>query len=471
MDYKPTIGLEIHARLFTEKKIFCLCDNSFGGEPNTRICPVCTGVSGAVPVLNKEAVELGIKAGLVLGCEISEISAFDRKNYVSPDLPKGYQITQQFRPFCKNGGFETGGKFRRINNIHLEEDAAKITYFDCEALVDYNRSGVPLIEIVTEPDFSSAQEVSEFVEELALRLRYADVCDGKIEQGSLRVDVNVSVAPVGTTELGVRCEIKNIGSLKSLRRAIDYEINRQISVLEKGGRVESETRRFDEQSGETQYMRMKEKPEDYGYYPDPDMPELYICASEIETLKNQLPKLPSDRVNIYINEFGLSYEEAKNIVSDRHYADWFEAVCKGVLYPKKAASLMLVGLNRLFNKHGGNVTDTSLTPSQISELAVLWGEGKISSANAFSILEEVFINGGKPEEIAKQNNMLIFFDEKVVKNEIIKIISENMTAVSEYKAGNKKIFGFLMGLAVSRLGKSINPADIKNVLEDCIEDL
>ncbi len=470
MVYKPTIGLEIHARLFTKRKIFCECENYFGGEPNTRVCPVCTGDAGAVPVLNGEAVELGIKAGIALGCEIRRISAFDRKNYVSQDLPKGYQITQQFRPLCKNGGFEIGGIKRRINNIHLEEDAAKLTYTKDEVLVDYNRSGVPLIEIVTEPDFESSQEVSQFVEELALRLKYADVCDGKIEQGSLRVDVNVSVAPENSAGLGTRCEIKNIGSLKSLRRAIEYEIKRQIAVLENDGRIECETRRFDEKSGETHFMRKKESAADYKYYPDPDISELYVSDWDINKIKAEVPTLPHERVKVYVSELGLTCEEARNIVLDRLYADWFENVCKKTDYPKKTASLMLVGLNRLFNKYGGTVTDTRITTEKMAEISQLWGSGKISSASAFYILEEVFKNGGNPEKIAKDGDLLITFDEELVKEIICEILCENRKSVEEYKEGNKKVIGFLMGIAVSRLGKSTNPADVKRVLVDCIKE-
>ena len=363
------------------------------------------------------------------------------------------------------------GKNRRINNIHLEEDAAKITYSDGGMQVDYNRSGTPLIEIVTEPDFETSDEVSKFVEELALRLKYAEVCDGKIEQGSLRVDVNISVAPEASSVFGTRCEIKNIGSLKSLRRAIDYEVNRQISVLENGEEIRCETRRFNESEGITEYMRLKESAEDYGYYPDPDMPELCISCPEIQNIKKQLPEMPSDRVDLYTAEYGLATEEAENIVSDRAYADWFESVCTWTGYRKKAASLMLVGMNRLFNKHGGSVAEIRFTPRDLAELAELWGTGKISSASAFAVLEEMFVYGGKPLKIAEQGNMVISFDKDVVKKEILCILSEHSSAVCDYKSGNKKIFGFLMGIAVERMGKSANPADIKNVLEECIVNL
>ncbi|MBQ7976523.1 MAG: Asp-tRNA(Asn)/Glu-tRNA(Gln) amidotransferase subunit GatB [Clostridia bacterium] len=471
MVYKPKIGLEIHARLFTKRKIFCGCENSFGGEPNTRICPVCTGVYGSIPVLNKEAVELGIKAGVVLGCEISGASAFDRKNYVSPDLPKGYQITQQFKPLCKNGGFEINGVKRRINNIHLEEDAAKLTYTNDEVLVDYNRCGVPLIEIVTEPDFETSEEVSQFVEELALRLRYADVCDGRIEQGSLRVDVNVSVAPDSSAVLGTRCEIKNIGSLKSLRRAIEYEIKRQTIILEGGGTVLCETRRFDEASGKTVFMRMKESAADYRYFPDPDIPALYVEQEDIEKIKSTIPVLPTERFNFYTSEFGLTEEEAKNIVSDREFSDWFESVCAETKYPKKAASLMLVGLNRLFNKFGGTVSDMSLTAAETASLADLWGSSRVSAGNAMIILESLFLGGGNAVDIAKKENMLISFDSRLAEAEINKILGEKSEATAEYKAGNKKIFGYLMGLAVSRLGKNTDPAALKQMLENCLKNL
>lgn len=470
MHYKPAIGLEIHARLFSENKIFCKCKNSFGGEPNTRICPVCTGDVGAMPVLDKEAALLGVKAGIVLGCEINNVSSFDRKYYDSPDLPKGYQITQQYTPVCINGGFELNGKKRRINNIHLEEDAAKIVYAASEALIDFNRSGTPLIEIVTEPDFESSTDAAEFVEELALRLKYAGVSDAKIEQGSLRVDVNISVAPESSMKFGTRCEIKNIGSIKSLRRAIEFEIKRQCEILESGGTVISETLRFDEASGETRFMRKKESAEDYRYTSDPDVPDFIITDNEINDIKSAVPVLPSVRAEYYVSKLGLALEEAKNIVSDRDFSDWFELVCSKTKNYKKAASLMLVGLNRLFNKYGGSVSDLKISPSGLSDLADLWGNGDISSASAFEVLEKMFITDAAPFEIAKSEGMLISFDKENVKTEIIKVLSENEKTVLEYKAGNKKLFGYFMGILVSKLGKSVNPSEIKKVLDECIQN-
>ena len=293
MRYQPVIGLEIHAELLTDSKVFCTCQNEFGGSENTRVCPRCSGLPGTLPLLNQGAVRLAAKAGFALDCTVNNYSAFDRKNYFYPDLPKAYQITQFDHPICTGGYITvTGGKDIRINHIHIEEDAGKLVHDDYEgiSMADYNRCGVPLIEIVTEPDFRSIEEVQDFVEKLALRLKYAGVCDAKMEQGSMRVDVNISIMPVGSTEFGTRAELKNLNSLKAIGRAIEYEINRQAEILDNGGTVIQETRRYNDNHGDTKALRSKEDAQDYRYFPEPDIPPVFLSDEEIEDIRRMIEK-------------------------------------------------------------------------------------------------------------------------------------------------------------------------------------
>ena len=297
MKYIPVMGLEIHAELLTKSKVYCSCENTFGGAVNNRVCPVCSGMPGTLPVINKEVVTFAVKAGLSLGCEINEYSAFDRKNYFYPDLPKAYQITQFEYPICSNGHVEVCGRNIRINRIHIEEDAGKLIHEEV-SLADYNRCGVPLIEIVTEPDFRTVEEVQQFVKEVALRLKYAEVWDARLEQGSLRVDVNISLMPEDADEFGVRAEIKNLNSVKSIGRAIEYEIKRQTEILEKGERVKQETRRFDEKSGATNVLRSKEDGHDYRYFPEPDIPPVKISKENVEKIRMSMSESPDKRLKI-----------------------------------------------------------------------------------------------------------------------------------------------------------------------------
>lgn len=353
--YIPVIGLEVHAELLTKSKVFCTCNAEFGGDPNTRCCPVCTGMPGTLPVINQTAVEYAVKAGFALGCDINKFSVFDRKNYFYPDLPKAYQISQLNLPLCINGivTIEVGGKKKdiRVNRIHLEEDAGKLVHddFNAVSLADYNRCGVPLIEIVTEPDIASAEEARAFVEKVSLLLQYAGVCDCKMEQGSLRADVNVSIMKPGDKEFGTRTECKNLNSLKSITRAIDFEIKRQSRLLDMGKKVIQETRRFNDNRGETTSMRTKEDAHDYRYFPEPDILQVNFTDEMLDEIKAKLPEMPHKRLARYINEYGLSETDAKILVNQKRVSDFFDDALKTYNNPKSIANFIIVELLRRVN--------------------------------------------------------------------------------------------------------------------------
>lgn len=466
MSYIPVIGLEIHAELQSETKVFCSCKNEFGGEENTRVCPVCGGMPGTLPILGQKAVILAAKAGFALDGTVNNYSSFDRKNYFYPDLPKAYQITQFEHPISTGGYIEVNGKKFRINHLHIEEDAGKLLHDDYEgiSMADYNRCGVPLIEIVTEPDFRSADDVCAFVEELALRLKYAGICDAKMEQGSMRVDVNISIMPEGSTVLGTRAEIKNINSVKAIKRAIEYEFARQSEILISGGKVIQETRRFNDNHGDTKAMRSKEEAHDYRYFPEPDIPPVFLSDEEIESIRKTMPEMPYSRKKRYTEQYKLTAEEAELIVSDRLFSDFYDSAAEKNKCYKKTANLMLVGLNRLLNESGKTISDVSFTPESLSRLASLWEENKINSNSAMEILEKMFTSGGDPEKIAEEAGMFMSDNSDEIDKAIDKVLSENETAVAGYKAGNAKLFGFLMGRVIGEIGKGANPAAIKEAL-------
>ena len=466
MSYIPVIGLEIHAELLTKSKAFCACKNSFGGEPNSRVCPVCMGFPGALPQLNKEAVTLAVRAGAALGCEIHEYSAFDRKNYFYPDLPKAYQITQFEYPICTGGGISFSEKLFRINRIHIEEDAGKLVHDGNggTSSADYNRCGVGLIEIVTEPDFGSAEEVRRFVEEIALRLKYADVCDGHLEQGSLRVDVNISVMKKGDSVLGTRAEIKNLNSLKSIGKAIDYEINRQSEILKSGGNVDQETRRFDEKCGETKSMRSKEEANDYRYFPEPDIPPVVLTKAEIEKIKKALPEMPNCRAERYIKDFGLQQDDARLIASDKDFSNFYDSAAQSC-DAKELARLMLGALNRALNESKKSAAQIIFQPEELAALCRMSSGGKVSKNAANDILAIMFESGEKPEKIASERGWLMENNEEKINTLIDKILLENKENVKSYQNGNEKLFGYFMGQLVRAGGKSINPQLAKEVLE------
>ncbi len=467
MKYQPVMGLEIHAELLTETKVFCSCKNEFGGEKNSRICPICTGLPGAMPILNKQAVALAVRAGLALGCRINSYSDFSRKNYFYPDLPKAYQITQFEYPICEAGRVELQNKVIRINRIHIEEDAGKLIHGDGVTEIDFNRCGVPLIEIVTEADFESIDEVIAFVDEVGLCLKYADVCDARLEQGSLRVDVNISLKPEGASELGVRAEIKNLNSRKSIRRALEFEIKRQSAILSDGGAVIQETRRFNEETGETESLRGKEGAADYRYFPEPDLPPIRLSNEQIKKIEAEMPELPKSRRIRYTREFGLSEEDARLILEDRAFADFFEA--SAGKNPKTVANLMIGELNRNLNKSGKGVADLPFSPMELARLAELSDSGRVSKNAAKDILRLMFETGKKPEQIAEEEKLFLADNTAEIKRITRMIIEENPENVISYRGGNQKLFTFFMGEIMHRAGKGANPAVVRAELMKALE--
>lgn len=467
MKYTTVIGLEIHAEMLTHSKVFCGCTAEFGGEENTRVCPRCSGMPGTLPVFNRGAAELAVRAGLALGCHINNYSAFDRKNYFYPDLPKAYQITQFAHPICTDGGVDIGEKTIRINRIHIEEDAGKLIHDENEnvSLADYNRCGVPLIEIVTEPDIRSAEEARAFVEQVALRLKYAGVCDAKMEQGSLRCDVNISIMPEGSKQFGTRTEIKNLNSLRSIVRAIEYEYERQADLLESGEPVIQQTLHFNDATGTTKALRSKEEAHDYRYFPEPDIPPVLLTDADIAAIRDAMPEMPAQRGERYRTVYGLNDADAALLISDKALSDFFEAAVSRYDNPKSIASMILVELLRRMNDAGITAEELNILPEDLAALCQMADEGTVSRGAAKDILREMFEVGGKPMEIAERGGMIMSNDTGAVEAAVDEVLAANPKAVAEYQAGSQKVFGFLMGQTCKKLGKSANPAMIKSVLE------
>ncbi|MCI8979373.1 MAG: Asp-tRNA(Asn)/Glu-tRNA(Gln) amidotransferase subunit GatB [Clostridia bacterium] len=469
MRYQPVIGLEIHAELLTDSKVFCTCKNEFGGNENTRVCPRCSGLPGTLPLINKGAVRLAAKAGFATDCTINNYSAFDRKNYFYPDLPKAYQITQFEYPICTDGHITViGRKDIRINRIHIEEDAGKLVHDDYEgiSMADYNRCGVPLIEIVTEPDFRTIEEVQDFVEQITLRLKYAGVCDARMEQGSMRVDVNISIMPAGSSEFGTRAEIKNLNSLKAIGRAIEYEIKRQSEILDNGGTVVQETRRYNDNHGDTKALRSKEEAHDYRYFPEPDIPPVLLSDEDIAEIKNSMPEMPQTRFNRYTQEYKLPYDDAKLIISSKEFSDFYDEAVKINPDYKQISNLMLVELNRNLNDSEKTISDVTFSPADLAELVKMSSDGIVSKNAAKDILKIMFTNGGKPQDIAKEHGFIMDNDTSGIEEIINKVLSENPESVESFKNGNQKIFGFLMGQVIRLAGNGANPKLAKDLLTE-----
>lgn len=469
MRYQPVIGLEIHAELLTDSKVFCTCKNEFGGNENTRVCPRCSGLPGTLPLINKGAVRLAAKAGFATDCTINNYSAFDRKNYFYPDLPKAYQITQFEYPICTDGHITViGGKDIRINRIHIEEDAGKLVHDDYEgiSMADYNRCGVPLIEIVTEPDFRTIEEVQDFVEQIALRLKYAGVCDARMEQGSMRVDVNISIMPADSSEFGTRAEIKNLNSLKAIGRAIEYEIKRQSEILDNGGTVVQETRRYNDNHGDTKALRSKEEAHDYRYFPEPDIPPVLLSDEDIAKIKNSMPEMPQTRFNRYTQEYKLPYDDAKLIISSKEFSDFYDEAVKINPDYKQISNLMLVELNRNLNDSEKTISDVAFSSADLAELVKMSSDGIVSKNAAKEILKIMFTYGGKPQDIAKEHGFIMDNDTSGIEEIINKVLSENPESVESFKNGNQKIFGFLMGQVIRLAGNGANPKLAKDLLTE-----
>ncbi|OPX42173.1 aspartyl/glutamyl-tRNA(Asn/Gln) amidotransferase subunit B [Ruminiclostridium hungatei] len=470
MKYIPTIGLEIHAELSTKSKIFCDCPVGFGGEPNTRCCPVCTGMPGTLPVLNKTAVEYTVKAGLALNCQINEFSKLDRKNYFYPDLPKAYQISQFDLPVCKDGGLTIntpeGEKFIRIERIHLEEDAGKLLHdsYDNYSLADYNRCGVPLIEIVTKPDLSSSDEAREFVEKVRLMLLYSGISDCRMEEGSLRADVNVSIRPVGTDKLGTRTEMKNINSIRGIARCIDAEIERQSELLDEGEAITQETRRWDDNKGESKSMRSKEDAHDYRYFPEPDVVPISFTKQQIEALRHSLPELPNKRFAKYTADFGLSETDANLLLTSVSLSDFFESTAKECGNPKAASNFIIVEVLRRLNDSGLAAEAIPFGGNVLGRLLKMVDGEEITAANAKKVLADMFDTGMEPEAIVAGKGYKVINDTGEVENTVREILAANEKAVAEYLEGKEKTFGFLMGQCSRALAGRGNPKVVQDIL-------
>ena len=467
----PTIGLEIHAELLTKSKVFCTCSAEFGGEPNSRCCPVCSGFPGTLPVLNHTAVEYIVKAGYTMNCEISRFTKWDRKNYFYPDLPKAYQISQMPRPVCLIGHVDiktsTGDKRIRINRIHLEEDAGKLVHDDYAkvSLADYNRCGIPLIEIVTEPDFHSAEEVCAFIEKIRLLLKYAGVCDCKMEQGSLRCDVNISLAEKDSAELGTRAEIKNLNSVKAIGRAIEYEIYRQSEIIESGGRVIQETRRFSDTTGETTAMRSKEDAHDYRYFPDPDIPPIIFTEEELDAIKASLPEMPEARKERYMSEYGMKEADADTIINDKEICDFFESAVSAYNNPKSILSFMLGEFMRRINLGEMSMETLKVKPEEVARLIEYGDTDKINKNNYKNIFKAMLETGKTPEEICDAENYWVKEDSALLESVIDKLIADNPKPAEQYRSGEQKVFGFFMGQANKALKGQAIPNAIREMLE------
>ena len=465
MTYEAVIGLEIHAQLRTATKIFCGCSTAFGAKPNSEVCPVCLGQPGALPVLNRQAVDYAVMAALALGCEVQRESIFARKNYFYPDLPKGYQISQYERPLALGGGLRIAAdgepRFIRLTRIHMEEDAGKSLHegfrdSETRTYVDYNRSGVPLIEIVSEPDMRSASEAAEFFTRLREILVSIGVNDGNMEEGSLRCDANVSVRPVGQEALGTKAEVKNVNSFRYLHKAIEYEIERQVEVVSKGGRVVQETRLFDSTTGRTHSMRSKEEAHDYRYFPEPDLPPLVVGADRVERLRALLPELPEARRQRFVASYGIPDYDA-GVLTQSGLADYFEQVAGAAGNAKAASNWVMGELLRTLNDRGTAVADVPLKPGALAGLITLVDKGTISNAIAKEVFPKMYDSGRSADDIVAAEGLAQNSDESSVLEVVRSVMAANADAVTQYRAGSQKTFGFLVGQVMKGSGGKANP--------------
>lgn len=474
-DYEIVMGLEVHAELSTKTKIFCSCPTEFGGEPNTHCCPICMAMPGTLPVLNEKVVEYAVKAGLATNCEISRDSKNDRKNYFYPDLPKAYQISQFDKPLCENGYVEieddNGEKKQiRLERIHIEEDAGKLNHneFGGGSLVDLNRAGVPLIEIVSKPDLRTSSEVEKYLRKIKSILEYIEVSDCKMQEGSLRADVNVSVRKKGATEFGTRTEMKNMNSFRSIVRAIEYEANRQIDLIEEGGVVEQTTLRWDDVSGRTFSMRDKEDAQDYRYFPDPDLVAIRLSEEYIENIKNNLPELPESRKARYIDDFGLSEKDANLLTSSKYLSDLFEGAQELCKNAKAVANWILSDISRILNEKEMEADQIPFNAEKLAKVIELIDKGTISSAIAKKVVVELFENPRDPEVIIKENGWIQISDEGAIKEVVLKVLEANPQSVADYKGGKDKALGFLVGQAMKETKGKANPGMLNKMF---IEEL
>jgi len=468
--YEAVIGLEVHAHLSTKSKMFCGCSTAFGAQPNENVCPRCMGMPGTLPALNEKAVELAVRAGLAAHCEIARESIFDRKSYFYPDLPKGYQISQYETPVCKGGYIEIAlksGETKRVRltRIHLEEDAGKNIHEPNGSLVDFNRSGVPLVEIVSEPDMRTAEDAGAYLRSLHAILRYTDVSDARMEEGSMRCDVNISVRPRGTEKFGTKTEIKNLNSFRFVEKAIDFEIGRQIDILEGGGKVQQETHLWDPVREETRPMRSKEFANDYRYFPEPDLPPLRVPPDLIEKVRTEMPELPDARRARYIGEYGLTAYEAGVIIDEREVADYFEATLPGLKNRKAAANWVMTEVLRIVHESGKPIGAAVPPAKEIGALLKMVEESKVSLNAAKTAFAAMCTSHKSAEATIAELGLAQVSDEGAIAAACDKVLASEPAKLAEYRGGRDKLFGFFVGQVMKAMGGKANPKVINEILK------
>ena len=471
MKYEAVIGLEVHAQMLTDTKIFCGCSTKFGSEPNTQTCQICIGMPGVLPVLNRKALEFAIRTGLAMHCTISSYSRFARKNYFYPDLPKGYQISQYESPICEHGYLEilVDGEIRKIGitRIHMEEDAGKNIHEGggSHSFVDLNRTGVPLMEIVSEPDIRSPGEAAEYMKKLRTILRYLGVCDGNMEQGSLRCDANVSVRPAGQKEYGTRAEVKNINSFRFVEKALEYEIKRQIKIVEEGGKVLQETRLWDSAKGITESMRSKEEAHDYRYFPEPDLVPIVADRSWVEEIRVSLPELPDAKRQRFATEYGLPEYDAELLTTEKPVAEWFEDAVMTGAQPKTVSNWMMGDLMRLLNEENKSIEECPLKPAQLAGMLGLMDNNTISGKIAKTVFEEMYRTGRDAEIIVKEKGLVQISDESAIEKAVDDVIAKNPKELDRFRGGDEKLLGFFVGQVMKSMKGKANPQVVNELLK------
>jgi aspartyl-tRNA(Asn)/glutamyl-tRNA(Gln) amidotransferase subunit B len=477
-DWEAVIGLEVHAQLQTRTKIFCGCSTEFGAPPNSQVCPVCLALPGALPVLNRQAVDYAIKAALACGCDVQPRSVFARKNYFYPDLPKGYQISQYELPLALGGGLDitvdAKTKHVGLTRIHMEEDAGKSLHegfpdSDRRTYIDYNRSGVPLIEIVSEPDMRTAAEAAEFFSRLRNILVWLGVSDGNMEEGSLRCDANVSVRSRGQTTLGTKAEVKNVNSFRYLEKALEYEIRRQIGVIEDGGRVVQETRLWDTSTGRTHSMRSKEEAHDYRYFPEPDLPPLLVDAARIERVRSSMPELPEARGRRFVSEYGIPEYDAGVLTQSAALADYFEATAQTAGNSKAASNWIMGELLRTLNERGQTITDVQMGPPALAGLIALIDKGTISGSIAKGVFAKMYDSGRSADDIVREEGLAQNSDESALFAIVQDVMHGHADAVAQYRSGKRQTFGFLVGQVMKGSGGKANPKLASDLLKRALD--
>lgn len=472
--YEAVIGLEVHIELKTKHKIFCDCEVSFGDPPNTHVCPVCLAMPGSLPVLNHEVVDFAICAGLLTNCEIALSSRIDRKNYFYPDLPKAYQLSQADEPLCRNGyvdvSTEDGTSRIRVNRIHIEEDAGKLIHTDeATSLIDMNRGGVPLIEIVSEPDIHSADEAVAYLRKLRSLVRYTGISDGRMNEGSLRCDVNLSIREKGSEVLGTRAEMKNLNSFNYIARAIESEFRRQVAIVEEGGTIEQETRRYDEKTDQTTAMRSKEDAADYRYFPDPDLCRIEVTPEEIAEIRAHIPKMAEERKLEYIDQFSLNEYEAERLTEDKVVANFFETAAKNSRYPKVLSSLIMTELSPLFDDD--NEAELPLAPERLATLADLLGDEKINSNTGKKVLRLLLEEDFDPENYVKEQDLMQITDRATLQAIVESAIAQNQRAVEDYRNGKEAAIKAIIGRVMRETSGRAYPLLVEEmILEEIKED-